>query len=82
MTPGALLDDLARQGIRLFVRDGFLKYRAPAGAYTDALRAEVAEHRMTLLREWRCMLCGVIVDVLFGIQPMILCRSCAREERA
>lgn len=76
-TPGDALAELGVQGIRLFVRDGFLRYRGPAGAYTDELRALVASHRGVFLRDWRCMACERIVDALFGFPPLVVCRECA-----
>lgn len=75
--PGSALDELAGRGIRLFVRNGFLKYRGPVGAMTDELRALVASHRGTYLRDWRCMSCERIVDALFGFPPLVVCRDCA-----
>lgn len=80
MTPGALLEALEARGIRLCVRGGYLKYEAPAGAYTEQIRALVAEHRAELVAGWRCWRCGAITRVLFGIGPIVRCRPCATHE--
>lgn len=78
MTPGAVLELLEAAGVSLSVGPGFLQYRAPAGAYTDEMRALVAEHREALIHEWRCWLCGAICRVLYGMGPMPRCSRCAR----
>lgn len=80
MTPGHLLEALEAAGVELNISDGWLKYRAPVGAYTDEFRALVAEHRAELVAGWRCWLCGAISRVLFGMGPMLRCRPCARRE--
>lgn len=49
MTPGELIEDLAREGVVLYLKDGKLKYQADAGAYTDERRAIVAQHREALI---------------------------------
>jgi len=77
MTPGTVLDLLDSRGVCLFIRDGFLKFKAPKGAYTDELRALVAGHRYAFIEEWRCMSCGSIVRALFGVDSILQCRNCA-----
>lgn len=80
MTPGQLLELLEVRSVRLFLLDGFFKYRAPAGAYTDELRALVAEHRQTLIDDWRCWQCQRIGRQLYGHRdfypPVLRCREC------
>lgn len=76
MTPGAVLELLESHGIRLLIRDGFLKYRGPAGAYTDELRSLVAAHRYVFIEDWSCSVCGAIVRTLFGIGADLRCREC------
>jgi len=49
MTAGDLIYQLGCRGVTLFVGGGRLRFRAPAGAYTAALRAAVAERRAELL---------------------------------
>lgn len=78
MSPGAVLELLEARGIRLAVVNGFLRYRAPVGAYTDEIRALVAEHRYTLIEEWRCWFCGRITRTLYGLDPVVLCLRCHR----
>jgi hypothetical protein len=79
MTPGELLRLLETRSVRLFIRDGFFKYRAPAGAYTNELRALVAQHRQTLIDDWRCWQCQQIVMKLYGFHPILRCQECALE---
>lgn len=81
MTPGGVLELLESRGVRLFIRDGFLKFRAPVGAYTDELRALVAGHRYAFIEEWRCWSCGSITPVLFGIDSILNCRACTPKRR-
>ncbi|MEW9612482.1 amino acid adenylation domain-containing protein [Shinella sp. S4-D37] len=45
-----LLDELERHRIRLWVEDGQLRFRAPAGAMTASLKAKVAEQKQALLQ--------------------------------
>ncbi len=44
-----LLDELQRLGIRLRVEDGRLRFSAPRGAMTEALRARIASERSALI---------------------------------
>lgn len=76
MTPGALLDLLAGRQIRLFVADGRFKFQAPVGAYTERLRVLVAQYRYEFLDHWRCLECGNIVSVLYGIDDIRRCKQC------
>lgn len=79
MTPGDLLAALEGHKIRLFLRDGFLKYRGPVGAYNTALREEVKQNRQTLLDGWLCPRCQQIVRVFVGFPPDICCLRCCAE---
>lgn len=79
MTPGALLVALEARKVQLAVVDGFLKYRAPPGAYSPELRGWVTVHRHQLLSFWRCWSCGRIARVLYGMSDVNLtCRRCIR----
>jgi hypothetical protein len=49
MTAHALLDALRARGIELYVADGRLRYRCPAGALDAPLRRAAAEHRAQIL---------------------------------
>lgn len=54
-----LLLDLRRRLVSLFVRDGQLGWRGPAGAMTEDLAARVRACKGELLREpWKCPGCG------------------------
>ncbi|MWA16242.1 non-ribosomal peptide synthetase [Streptomyces sp. BA2] len=44
------LEGMAHRGIRLWAEDGRLRYRAPAGAVDDRLRADIRELRPQLLQ--------------------------------
>ena len=46
----ALLDHLAKLGVRVFVMDGRLKLRGPKAVLTEALVQEVSRHRQKLAR--------------------------------
>ena len=50
MEVDALLDRLARLGIRVFVADGRLKLRGPKAVMTEALVQEVFRHRERLVQ--------------------------------
>lgn len=76
MTPGELLAGLEARRISLRLEDGYLRFHAPPGAFTELIRAHVAVHRPALLTDWRCPRCGRIVTVLYGIGPFPLCREC------
>lgn len=76
MTPGALLAALEGHGIELFIKDGFLKYRAPAVAYNSAFREEVRVHRQTLINEWMCPHCLHIGRVFYGFPRDLRCGRC------
>ena len=47
----ALLNELRRRGVRLWVEDGQLRYFAPPGAFTARLKAEVGSLREEVLRQ-------------------------------
>ena len=49
MSPDALLCQLNSAGVELFLEGERLRFRAPAGAYTPALRSLVDQHRGVLL---------------------------------
>jgi len=49
MTAAELLQTLDSKGVELLIREDCLRYRAAPGAYTEELRALVAEHRGELL---------------------------------
>jgi hypothetical protein len=49
MRPTELLSTLAGRGVALWTEDGFLRYQAPAGAITPALRAAMIEQKEALL---------------------------------
>lgn len=76
MTPGDLLATLEGYGARLFIEDGFFRYKAPAGAFNSALREEVRAHRQVLLTNWLCPKCLEISRVFFGFPPDLYCRRC------
>ena len=46
----ALLSQIAQLGIQLWVLDGKLKFKAPAGALTPELKAEISANKATLIR--------------------------------
>lgn len=45
MSADALIDDLEGRGVRLFLEGGRLRFRAPGGVMTDAMKARIAERR-------------------------------------
>ena len=49
MTAGAILRALVEAGVAVWLDGGALRYRAPAGALTDELRAAVAASRVGLV---------------------------------
>ncbi len=49
MTLDTLLASLHEKGIQLWVEDGTLRYRAPKGALTPAMRSELQQHKPALL---------------------------------
>jgi hypothetical protein len=49
MTAAALLATLWGRGVEVYVADGRLRYRGPAGALNDDLRRAAADHRAELL---------------------------------
>lgn len=51
MTAAELVDHLAGLGVQLWCEDGQLRFRAPAGALTPALREQVAAQRPGVLAE-------------------------------
>lgn len=50
MSPAALLRELRRRGVHVWVEDGRLRYGAPSGTLTPQLRAALAAHRDALVR--------------------------------
>lgn len=50
MTAEQLVATLRERGVRLYLEDGALKYRAPAGAFTEKDRAAVQALRTEVLR--------------------------------
>jgi hypothetical protein len=53
VTLDQLLSVLAERNITLFLNEGSLRYRAPAGALTPELREGIASHRQTLIERLR-----------------------------
>lgn len=51
MTPSldVLLDTVKAMGIRFFIDSGTLRFHAPRGALTDALRQQLREHKVALM---------------------------------
>lgn len=49
MTASALLTILTARGVRLWVEDNLLKFKAPAGTLTDEDKARLTEHKPELL---------------------------------
>ena len=75
MNAAELLAELQGRGVRLEVADNRLRYRAPKGALTQELRAEMAEHKAALL---------VLLDQEHrtGNTPARLCANCKAPRRA
>jgi hypothetical protein len=53
MSLDELLSVLAIQQVQLFVQEGKLRFRAPAGALTPALREQVTAHRAEITERLR-----------------------------
>lgn len=49
MTPAKLVASLAGLGIRLWVEDGRLRYRAPKGTLTPELRRQISEEKTSVI---------------------------------
>ena len=49
MTASELLDHVRKQGVRLWVDSGQVRYRAPRDVLTEALRAQLAAHKSEIL---------------------------------
>jgi len=69
-----LLKALRDRGVSLVVDGSQLRYRAPRGAFTDELRAAIAQHRPEVLRllvadEWLAATLQRISDQHDRIQP-------------
>jgi len=45
----ALIDDLEGRGVRLFLDGGRLRFKAPGGVMTDAVRARISERRDSII---------------------------------
>ena len=53
MTIETLTTTLASRGVTLYLEDDALRFRAPKGALTAALKAQIAEHRAEILGQLR-----------------------------
>ena len=83
MTALQILEKLTLKNITLSVDGGFLRYKAPAGAMTGKLKAELKAHKQEIIEELRlplprpttCYSCGG-VDWWLSIYDKWVCMIC------
>ena len=62
MTASELLNHVRRQGVKLWVDSGQVRYRAPKGVLTEVLREQLAAHRNEILELLRAPRGGPAAD--------------------
>ena len=82
MTPAATIAHLSAAGVELYIDHGKLRFRAPAGAFTDELRSLAAANRADLIAHLSavpCTRCGSTETADFSIHDgQSIRRDCAK----